>query len=141
MTSVIIGLYSGRHWPKFGGKLQKEKKFETKKKRPDLMLIGYHAIRTTYALKQIIQLTNCLPLLPLYAANPDSRSVDGPFPPDRSAVLCSLSDENVWASHYSQYPLTERYRFLGFASPSRGRLAFDIEVQLSSVQLQRTVMH
>ena len=27
---------------------------------------------------------------------------------------------------WSQYPLTERYRFFGFAPPSRGRLAVDI---------------
>jgi hypothetical protein len=53
-------------------------------------MIGSHACaRTTYALKQIIQLTNSLLLLPLHAANPDSRSVNGPFPPDRSAILCA----------------------------------------------------
>lgn len=54
------------------------------------MLIGQI---TTYALKQIVQLTNGLLFLPLYAANPDSWTVDGSFAPDRSAVLRDLSDK------------------------------------------------
>ena len=43
----------------------------------------------TYALEQIIQLTDSLLLLPLHAANPNSWSVDGPLAPDGSAILHS----------------------------------------------------
>ena len=96
MTFAIVGLYSGRPWPKLGGKL--EKKYDL----TDVDRISCHT--TTYALKQIIQFTNSLLFLPLHAANPDSRSVNGPFPPDRSTILCSLSDENVCSIAYSQYP-------------------------------------
>lgn len=56
------------------------------------MLVGYYA-KTTYTLKQIVQLTNSLLLLTLHAANPDSWSIDGPLAPDRSAILCNMSDE------------------------------------------------
>jgi hypothetical protein len=45
------------------------------------------AQRTTYAFEEIVQLADGLFLLPLYAANPDSWSVDRPFAPDRRAVL------------------------------------------------------
>ena len=83
----------------------------------------------TYALKQIIQLTNSLSLLPLHAANPDSRSVNGPFPPDGSAVLLQPVSDGMFEHHIQPVSLTERYRFLGLASPSRGRLAVDISIQ------------
>ena len=43
----------------------------------------------TYALEQIVQLADSLPLLPLYAANPDAWSVDDPLAPDGSAILHS----------------------------------------------------
>ena len=56
------------------------------------MLVGYYAT-TTYTLKQIVQLTDSLLLLTLHAANPNSWSVDGPFAPDRSAILRNMLDE------------------------------------------------
>jgi hypothetical protein len=43
----------------------------------------------TYTLEQIIQLSNSLLLLALYAADPDSWSVDGPLAPDGGAILHS----------------------------------------------------
>jgi hypothetical protein len=82
-------------------------------------------ITTTYALKQIVQLTNRLLLLPLHTANPDSGPVDGPFAPDRSTILCGLL-EGVFEHDTRASALTERYRFLGLSWPSRGRLALDI---------------
>ncbi len=39
----------------------------------------------------------------------------------------SLSDE-MSKHDYDKYPLTERYRFLGFAPSSRGRLAVDVDI-------------
>ena len=83
----------------------------------------------TYSLKQVVQLTNGLLLLPLYATSPDSRTIDGPFAPDGSAILYSLLDGCVWAWDGASV-LTERYRFLDFSPPCRGRLAFDIILRL-----------
>ena len=43
----------------------------------------------TYALEQVIQLTDSLLLLPLHAADPNAWSVDDPFAPDGGAILHS----------------------------------------------------
>lgn len=52
-------------------------------------LVEHRPATVTYALEQIVQLADSLPLLPLYAANPDAWSVNGPFAPNGSAILHS----------------------------------------------------
>lgn len=81
--AFIIAFDNSRFWPKLGGKLNKEK-----------LRSGMDITQETrtYSLKQVVQLTNGLLLLPLYATSPDSRTIDGPFAPDGSAILYSLLD-------------------------------------------------
>jgi len=70
-------------------RIQSERK-ETRKTRFWLQGWVEHCRATmTYALEQIVQLTNSLLLLPLHAADPNAWSVDGPFSPDGGTILHS----------------------------------------------------